>query len=796
MDAPCRPRPPRQPKTAAENCAISVKGVGDKCAKEGKWPDARDEYAKAISLVLDGSAPTEGWAWDLLPRLLCNRAIALYKCGVQFDMACVDAMRAADALKVHLHSDAQPGGAGSKRAEQLKLLTKARFWEARALTRLDPPRLTDACDALRKALATCHKRGDDGKSDARAAQIELRDVASKLPLGFVCEHWADAVAQAESPSPFATSQREGRLLKPVRPDACRMSKAELTAVLEECAVGQENEWRDEMVAAWVSASAAAGVDGDHLGGSQSSAIGGLGGRRAKFFLHSVRARAYMRRGRHEQALRDSRAALSYVPSSSEWELFDADAATPLRSLDPAAAHVPVPITETARRAAGARAMHAAALEAAGAVVNADELDVYHPEFNPCALDGDVDPDAPVEPGTTNALPKKSYDDVTKSAWKNSTTTMGEGGVDVDARKTNADRLHAKRTHLTTRGVGRVMLCSAGEGGRTEDLVVDSGVAAAVEWRRACALDPNRRDYSARCVAAAERHLPTKPRSVLLDEGAGAAVEWLEKEKWANAPEYVRPRSKYYYFYEWMRERITDHFPALPEPIMDKLLAMDAGELDLLLRYPKAIRGQVEEYLDVYRREGGKYLETYRTPQLSWEEVKALKGRDTIGLGPQNESGLMGMGVGGGGFDSCGNRIGPKKPMLLEDAEDVSDDEHTTDRAMLGAAGDEGLTEEEAAGLVMNNSATSKRRDRRLAKYPNLPPDAQRDAVHRREARAAGDSKFLVGNDRATKGLPQREIDPDTSRRVAAILGKDASPSTPAIGNAPKKIEVQDMDEMD
>ena len=45
MDAPCRPRPPRQPNTAAENCAISVKRVGDKCAKEGKWPDARDEYA-------------------------------------------------------------------------------------------------------------------------------------------------------------------------------------------------------------------------------------------------------------------------------------------------------------------------------------------------------------------------------------------------------------------------------------------------------------------------------------------------------------------------------------------------------------------------------------------------------------------------------------------------------------------------------------------------------------------------------------------------------------------------------
>jgi hypothetical protein len=52
--------------------------------------------------------------------------------------------------------------------------------------------------------------------------------------------------------------------------------------------------------------------------------------------------------------------------------------------------------------------------------------------------------------------------------------MGEGSVDVNARRINADRTGAKRTHLTTRGVGRVVLSRAGEGGRTEDLVVDSG----------------------------------------------------------------------------------------------------------------------------------------------------------------------------------------------------------------------------------------------------------------------------------------------------------------------------------
>ena len=65
----------------------------------------------------------------------------------------------------------------------------------------------------------------------------------------------------------------------------------------------------------------------------------------------------------------------------------------------------------------------------------------------------------------------------------------------------------------------------------------------------------------------------------------------------------------------------------------------------------------------------------------------------------------------------------------------------------------------------------------------------------REARAAGDSKFLVDGDDANK-LPQRTIDPETSQRVSAILGKTSVPATPAIGEKPKKIVVQDMDEMD
>ena len=151
----------------------------------------------------------------------------------------------------------------------------------------------------------------------------------------------------------------------------------------------------------------------------------------------------------------------------------------------------------------------------------------------------------------------------------------------------------------------------------------------------------------------------------------------------------------------MRERIREHYPELPAPVMDKLLALDAGELDLLLQYPTAIRGQTEEFLDVYRAEGGTYLETYKTPALSWKEVKAMKGEGTVGLeaaGPGSSEAAM---------------FKDEAPLF---AASDSDDEDTN-RAMLGASGDDGLTAEEEAGLVLNASGT--------LNAPALPPDQAR-----------------------------------------------------------------------
>ena len=68
--------------------------------------------------------------------------------------------------------------------------------------------------------------------------------------------------------------------------------------------------------------------------------------------------------------------------------------------------------------------------------------------------------------------------------------------------------------------------------------------------------------------------------------------WLAAEKEAALPEFRRQRPKYYYYYEWMRERIAQRCGALPQPVLDKLLNIDAGELDDLLTYPDGIRAKV------------------------------------------------------------------------------------------------------------------------------------------------------------------------------------------------------------
>ncbi|GAB4818861.1 hypothetical protein N2152v2_005907 [Parachlorella kessleri] len=144
-----------------------------------------------------------------------------------------------------------------------------------------------------------------------------------------------------------------------------------------------------------------------------------------------------------------------------------------------------------------------------------------------------------------------------------------------------------------------------------------------------------------------RRIPEACARALQERGSAGLEALLAAEKEERLPEFLRKRPKYYYYYEWMRKRIHEQYPELPEPVMDKLLTMEATELDLILQYPQATQQTVERVLGVYQEQGPEYLETYRVPLLSWEEVKALKGPGTIGLplGSEACGGLLaGMGM--------------------------------------------------------------------------------------------------------------------------------------------------------
>ena len=259
--------------------------------------------------------------------------------------------------------------------------------------------------------------------------------------------------------------------------------------------------------------------------------------------------------------------------------------------------------------------------------------------------------------------------------------------------------------LVEENITRTEIAQGGEegiGAENDNLVVNSQVACAlfakraVETEEALLMKEKEDDEEAPLSSMRARTIQryqsysdkmqsrlTDPVKAALRKGTTHALTFLDKDKWENeVPEYMRPKPKYFYYYEWMKDRIKEYYPELPQCVMDKLLALDGAELDLLLQHPQAIRGQTEEFLQVLDEKGEKYLETYKTPQLSWEEVQALRVAEA------------------------------KKKKLLENQRDSdSDSEEDTDHAMIGASGDDGLTRAERLGEPV---------------LPLLPPDQRRE----------------------------------------------------------------------
>ncbi|PRW44407.1 UBA TS-N domain-containing [Chlorella sorokiniana] len=149
------------------------------------------------------------------------------------------------------------------------------------------------------------------------------------------------------------------------------------------------------------------------------------------------------------------------------------------------------------------------------------------------------------------------------------------------------------------------------------------VPAALAMQRALELDPECEDYQ-EAMERLLRRIPEDCAEALRTGGATGLEAHLAAQAEAAKPEYLRQRPKFYYYFEWMKKRIYTQYPQLPEAVMDKLLALEANELDLVLQYPAATRATVDRLLDVYHDQGPAALEGYEVPLLSWDEYQAIK----------------------------------------------------------------------------------------------------------------------------------------------------------------------------
>jgi tetratricopeptide (TPR) repeat protein len=163
----------------------------------------------------------------------------------------------------------------------------------------------------------------------------------------------------------------------------------------------------------------------------------------------------------------------------------------------------------------------------------------------------------------------------------------------------------------------------------------------LSWEEENGREEDVEGYQSPFEEALVRLLPRIPEhyAAAINEGCGYAglVKMMEAEKERMQPEYLKKRPKYYYYYEWMKKRIQGRHPSIKEEIMDKLLTLDAAELDLLLQYPQAIDMTVNELKDVLEERGEAGLESYEVPLLSWEKVSILKeggNLETLGNRPE------------------------------------------------------------------------------------------------------------------------------------------------------------------
>ena len=338
-------------------------------------------------------------------------------------------------------------------------------------------------------------------------------------------------------------------------------------------MGNENRWRERTVDAWVfgTRTSSSCVGKQSQGGTDESLVGDTEshsegcsesrvddtkshystqfpfgtGNSARCVLHYARASVYRAKGNAEQFLKDATFSVAYAT------------AVPKRSVSLSKASASLKGYAKGTSATVSSKVSSSLLtesETAKSVVSRNA----------------------VLAGETHALLATAYATIFVLANRGTPTdtasTQSSATRHFLDKKEDAIVVHKPSPSLdsskSSAAKGRVVLAVAGTlGAKTDDLIVDAGVASAVQWKRALESDPDfdgSKKYEVKLQAACDKFLVgfgSELVTTLTTKGSDAALRWLETDKWAHAPEYVRTRPKYYYFFEMMRGKIEAHYPA-------------------------------------------------------------------------------------------------------------------------------------------------------------------------------------------------------------------------------------------
>ncbi|CAG9460544.1 unnamed protein product [Pedinophyceae sp. YPF-701] len=139
--------------------------------------------------------------------------------------------------------------------------------------------------------------------------------------------------------------------------------------------------------------------------------------------------------------------------------------------------------------------------------------------------------------------------------------------------------------------------------------------------------------AARKLAEVVGRLDGPQRAAFDAGGAEGLRRRLDVEAHERLPPFLRPSpEKYPYYTEWTRQRIAQACGAeLPEPVVRRLLAMNADDLELQMQHPSELCATAGELVEVLAARGEAALMETEPRRLSWQDVQRLKG-PVVGLG--------------------------------------------------------------------------------------------------------------------------------------------------------------------